>query len=139
MKRVTGIGGIFFKAKDPGTMNEWYKKHLGFKQAGDGSVLFEWRNASAPGEKNYTAWSPFKKETKYFEPSQKDYMINLRVENLEALMEALKKEGVQVAGEIEKVEYGKFAWIIDPEGNKIELWEPVDSEFTKLYEGNTIH
>ncbi|HMG68006.1 MAG TPA: VOC family protein [Chitinophagaceae bacterium] len=139
MKRVTGIGGIFFKTNDAKAMNEWYKKHLGFKQAGDNSILFEWRNTDTPEEKNYTVWSPFKNDTKYFEPSQKDYMINLRVENLEALMEELKKEGVQIASEIEKFEYGKFASIIDPEGNKIELWEPVDSEFTKLYEGNTIH
>jgi len=93
----------------------------------------------APEQKGYTAWGAFKEDTKYFQPSQKDYMINLRVENLEELIEQLEKEGVQVVGEIEKYEYGNFGWIIDPEGNKIELWEPVDNEFTKMYEGKTIH
>jgi predicted enzyme related to lactoylglutathione lyase len=139
MKRVTGIGGIFFKTKDAKMLNEWYVKHLGFKQSADGSILFEWRNTDAPEEKGYTVWSTFKETRKYFEPSTKDYMINLRVENLEALIEELKSEGVQAVGEIETYEYGKFGWVIDPEGNKIELWEPLDNEFTKMYEGKTIH
>lgn len=120
-------------------MNKWYTKHLGFKQAGDEAILFEWRNTDAPEEKGYAVWAPFKETTKYFDPSQKEYMINLRVENLEALMEELKKECVQIVGEMEKYEYGKFGWIMDPEGNKIELWEPIDKEFTKMYEGKTIH
>jgi predicted enzyme related to lactoylglutathione lyase len=139
MKRVTGIGGIFFKSRDTKTLNDWYARHLGFKQSGDGSILFEWRDSDNPGKKGYTVWSPFKETTKYFEPSPKDYMINLRVENLEALLEELKKEGVEVAGEMEVHDYGKFGWIIDPEGNKIELWEPVDEVFTKMYDGKTIH
>jgi catechol 2,3-dioxygenase-like lactoylglutathione lyase family enzyme len=108
MKRVTGIGGIFFKTKDAKKLNEWYAMHLGFKQADDEAILFEWRNTDAPEEKNYTVWAPFKESTKYFEPSSKEYMINFRVENLEALMEGLKEEGVQIIGEIEKYEYGKF-------------------------------
>jgi predicted enzyme related to lactoylglutathione lyase len=139
MKKVTGIGGIFFKTKDAKSLNAWYVKHLGFKQADDGGILFESRNADAPEEKTYTVWGTFKETTNYFEPSQKEFMINLRVEDLETLLEELKKEGVQVVGEMEIYEYGKFGWVIDPEGNKIELWEPVNKEFTKMYEGKTIH
>ena len=139
MKKVTGIGGIFFKTKNAKALNEWYVKHPGFTQADDGGILFEWRNTDAPEQKGYTVWGTFKENTNYFEPSQKDFMINLRVENLEGILEELKKEGVQVVGEIEKYEYGEFGWVIDPEGNKIELWEPSDGEFTKMYEGKTIH
>ena len=139
MKKVTGIGGVFFKSKDSDKLNEWYVKHLGFTQAEDGGILFEWRDTDQPEKKGYTVWSPFKETTKYFEPSQKEFMINLRVENLEALLEQLKKDGAQVVGEMETYEYGKFGWVMDPEGNKIELWEPVDSEFTKMYDGKTIH
>jgi predicted enzyme related to lactoylglutathione lyase len=139
MKKVTGIGGVFFKSKDSKKLNEWYLKHLGFKQAEDGGILFEWRETDQPEKKGYTVWSPFKETTKYFEPSQKEFMINLRVENLKDLLEQLKKEGAQVVGEMEMYEYGKFGWVIDPEGNKIELWEPVDTVFTKMYDGKTIH
>ena len=141
MKKVTGIGGIFFKCKDAKTMNAWYQQHLGFKKLSDEeqSMMFEWRDADDPSQTGYTVWGPFKESTTYFEPSQKDYMINLRVENLEALLEELKQAGVPIIGEMESYEYGKFGWIMDPEGNKIELWEPVDSEFTKIYEGKTIH
>jgi len=120
MKRVTGIGGVFFKSNDAKKLNEWYVKHLGFIQNEDGSILFEWRNTDAPDKKSYTVWSAFKESTTYFEPSRKDFMVNLRVENLEELMKELKKEGVQTVGEIQKFEYGNFAWIIDPDGNKIE-------------------
>ena len=138
MKRVTGIGGIFFKSKDPKATTAWYSKHLGFTVADDGGVLFETKNPGT-GKTAYTVWSPFKETTEYFKPSEKQFMFNFRVENLEALLEELKKEGVQVVGEIEEYSYGKFGWIVDPEGNKIELWEPVDSEFTKLYKGKTIY
>ncbi len=126
MKKVTGLGGIFFKCKDAGIMNDWYIKHLGFKQAEDGGILFEWRDTDKPDQKGYTVWGPFKETTKYFEPSQKDFMINLRVQNLEELLKQLKEEGVSIVGEMETYEYGKFGWIMDPEGNKIELWEPKD-------------
>lgn len=96
MKKVKGIGGIFFKSKDATRLNARYSKHLGFRQADNGAILFEWRNADAPEEKNYTAWAPFNDTTKYFEPSHKDYMINFRVEDLEGLLAELKKEGVQL-------------------------------------------
>ena len=138
MKRVTGIGGIFFKSKDPEKMREWYQKNLGLKTNEYGS-LFEFKSTDEPESKGYLQWSPFSEKTKHFEPSQKEFMINYRVENLEKLLEELAKEGVEIVGEMESYEYGKFAHIMDPEGNKIELWEPVDSVFTKLYEGKTTH
>ena len=123
MKKVTGIGGIFFKCKDPKKMNEWYKTHLGFETTQYGTN-FEWREAADPAKKGSTQWSPFAETTKYFEPSAKDFMINYRVENLEALVEQLKNEGVTIVDKIESFDYGKFVHIIDAEGNKIELWEP---------------
>ena len=129
MKRVTGIGGIFFKCKDPEEVKKWYNDHLGIKTDQYGGV-FVWREHNDPEQKGYTAWSPFSDNSKYFSPSKKDFMFNYRVENLEKLLEALKKEGVEIVGEIEEYEYGKFGWIMDPEGNKIELWEPVDSKLT---------
>lgn len=123
MKKVTGIGGIFFKCKDPNKMNEWYKKHLGFDTNQYGSN-FEWRQATDPTKKGSTQWSTFPETTKYFEPSTKEFMINYRVENLDTLVEQLKNEGVTIVDKIEASEYGKFVHIMDVEGNKIELWEP---------------
>jgi predicted enzyme related to lactoylglutathione lyase len=123
-KRVTGIGGIFFKAEDPKKMNEWYAKHLGVQ------MVFKWKELdhdekAAPAQ---TIWSPFKANTQYFAPSDKPFMINYRVENLAELLDALSKEGIQKVGGIEEHPYGKFAWIMDPEGHKIELWEPIDDD-----------
>lgn len=131
MKKVTGIGGIFFKCKDPGKMREWYKAHLGLNTNQYGAV-FEWRQGADSTQKGFTQWSPFKETTKYFEPSTKDFMINYRVENLEALVDQLKKENVTITDSIQTVEYGKFVHILDIEQNKIELWEPNDIEFDKL-------
>jgi len=125
MKKVTGIGGIFFKCKDPKAINEWYKAHLGLNTSPYGTS-FEWREAEDSAKKGITQWAPFADSTKYFEPSTKDFMINYRVENLEALVEQLKNEGVTIVDKIEGSEYGKFVHVLDPEGNKIELWEPVD-------------
>ncbi len=137
-KKVTGIGGIFFKCKDPDGMKDWYNKNLGLVTNEYGS-LFEFRNADRPGEVNYLQWSLMTEETKYYEPSKKEFMINYRVENIEALVEELKADGVEVVDEIESFEYGKFVHIMDPEGNKIELWEPVDQPFTDEYKGKTTH
>ena len=123
MKKVTGIGGIFFKSKNPQEMKDWYGKHLGLNVTPYG-VIFETRKVDNPEEKSSTIWSPFKEDTNYFAPSPKEFMINYQVENLEALLEALKAEGVEQVGEMQVHEYGKFAHIMDPEGNKIELWEP---------------
>ena len=126
MKKVTGIGGVFFKSKDPKKMKEWYKAHLGFDTT-DYGATFEWIEESDPAKKGSTTWSPFAETTKEFEPSTKDFMINYRVADLEALVEELKKEGVTIVDEIATYDqYGKFVHIIDLEGNKIQLWEPYD-------------
>jgi predicted enzyme related to lactoylglutathione lyase len=123
MKKVKGIGGIFFKSENPDQMREWYNKHLGIEGDKWGSV-FHWRENDNPDKQNQTVWNPFPKDTKYFTPSRKSFMLNYIVENLEELIAELKAEGVKIVGEIQVFDYGKFAWIQDPEGNKIELWEP---------------
>ena len=125
VKKVTGIGGIFFKCKDPKQVREWYKTHLGI-DAGQYGANFKWRQDADSTKKGSTQWAPFSETTKYFDPSTKDFMINYRVGNLEALVEQLKSEGVTIVDKIEGSDYGKFVHIIDVEGNKIELWEPVD-------------
>lgn len=130
-RRVTGIGGVFLKADDPVSTRDWYQKHLGIK-SGQWGGTFQWHHAEDPSKKGFTAWSIFKSDTTYTDPSNKDAMINYRVENLEELLEALKAEGVELVGEMESFEYGKFGWIMDPNGYKIELWEPVDEEYAKM-------
>lgn len=125
MRRVTGIGGIFFKCNDPEKMKAWYKTHLGFNMDAYGAK-FEWQQSTEANTKGYTLWSPFPDKTKYFEPSARDFMMNYTVENLDALVEELKKEGVTILDNIETYDYGKFVHILDVEGNKIELWEPLD-------------
>lgn len=122
-KRVTGIGGFFFKCKDPKAIRNWYNQHLGLN-TNDYGASFMWKDEN--GNNCSTQWSPFQEDTKYFQPSEKEFMQNFRVENLEWLLAELKKEGVTIVGEMETYSYGKFAWILDPEGNKIELWEPLD-------------
>lgn len=125
-KRVTGIGGLFFKSNDPKASKAWYKKHLGFN-TDDYGTTFWWKDKN--GKDCSTQWSPFDADTTYFEPSPKAFMFNYRVENLEALLDVLKAEGVTIVGEMETFDYGKFAWILDNENNKIELWEPIDAAF----------
>jgi predicted enzyme related to lactoylglutathione lyase len=124
MKRVTSLGGIFIKCQDPKKIREWYHDHLGLNT--DGYETFEWRHADEPNKKGYTLWSTFKENTDYFEPSEKEFMINFRVENLEELLKILKEEGIEQIGEMQIYDYGKFAHIMDPEGTKIELWEAND-------------
>ena len=131
MKRVTGIGDIFFKCKDPKNMREWYSRHLGLNTNQYGAV-FEWYQGADSTKKGFSQWSAFNEKTKYFEPSDKDFMINYRVADLESLVKQLKIEGVTVLDSIETYEYGKFAHIMDIEGNKIELWESNDIEYEKL-------
>ena len=114
-------------------MREWYSTHLGLNTNEYGAV-FEWRQGADTTKKGFTQWSPFTEKTKYFEPSTKDFMINYRVENLEGLVDQLRKDSVTIVDTIETVEYGKFVHIMDLEGNKIELWEPNDIEFEKLGE-----
>ena len=130
-KRVTGIGGVFLKAKDPEQTRQWYKRHLGIK-SGKWGGTFEWRHADDPARTGYTAWSIFDEATDYTDPSEKDAMINYRVENLEELLKHLKEEGVEIVGEMESYEYGKFGWIMDPNGYKIELWEPNDDAYEDI-------
>jgi predicted enzyme related to lactoylglutathione lyase len=125
MKKVTGIGGIFFKCKDPKQMKEWYKTHLGLN-TNDYGATFDWKEGFDSTKKGSTTWSPFSETTKYFEPSTKDFMINYRVADLQGLVEELKKEGVTILDKIETYDYGKFVHILDVEGNKVELWEPID-------------
>ncbi|MFT4781557.1 MAG: putative enzyme related to lactoylglutathione lyase [Psychroserpens sp.] len=127
-KRVTGIGGIFFKSKDPKALKDWYSKYLGFNTDDYGST-FWWKDKE--GNECSTQWSPFKNDAKYFEPSKKEFMFNYRVENLKELLVTLKEEGVTILGEMEAHSYGKFGWILDNEGNKIELWEPIEQVFKK--------
>jgi predicted enzyme related to lactoylglutathione lyase len=121
-KRVTGIGGVFFKSEDPKKLKGWYERHLGVTE------VFKWKDLDDPDAKApaQTVWSPFKKDTDYFNPSEKPFMLNYRVENLVELLNVLQEERVQIVGAIQEFSYGKFAWIVDPEGNKIELWEPID-------------
>ncbi|MCB9236103.1 MAG: VOC family protein [Bacteroidia bacterium] len=133
-KRVTGLGGVFFKCKNPEELRNWYGQHLGIESTQYGG-MFEWREKENPNQVGTTAWNPFSDKTKYFAPSEKDYMLNYRVENLEELLKVLKEEGVEVVGEMQSFEYGKFGWIMDPEGNKIELWEPVDEPLLDSNEG----
>jgi predicted enzyme related to lactoylglutathione lyase len=122
-KKVTGIGGVFFKCKDPKAIKAWYKTHLGLNTDQYGTS-FEWRQAVDSTKKGYTQWAPFSEKTKYFEPSEKDFMIDYRVGDLNRLVEQLKIEGVAIVDNIEVSDYGKFVHILDPENNKIELWEP---------------
>ena len=129
--RVTGIGGIFFKAKDPKAVKEWYSANLGMKVDNFGAP-FEFRNANRPEEVNYLNWDAFVDSTNYFSPSEREFMINYRVQNLEGLVAKLKANGVTIVDEIATYEYGKFVHIIDLEGTKIELWEPVDSVLSQM-------
>jgi predicted enzyme related to lactoylglutathione lyase len=129
--KVTGIGGIFFFSENTEKTKEWYAKNLGLEVNQWGSS-FEFRNAHRPDEINYLQWSPFKKGSEYFNPSKKEFMINYRVQNIEGLVNKLKENGVTVLDSIESYDYGKFVHIMDDEGNKIELWEPVDHVFTSM-------
>ena len=131
--KVTGIGGIFFYSDNVEGLKQWYHNNLGL-ETNDWGASFEFRNANNPEEKNYLQWSPFKKESTYFRPSNKEFMINYRVQNIEGLIEKLKNNKVTILDAITTYDYGKFVHIMDNEGNKIELWEPVDSVFTEIDE-----
>jgi predicted enzyme related to lactoylglutathione lyase len=125
-KRVTGLGGFFFKTDDPDATKNWYKNHLGLNTDQYGCTF---ESKDKDGNDCSTQWSPMKKDTPYFSPSKSSFMMNFRVENLVELLAALKEEGVIIVGEIETYDYGKFGWILDPDGNKIELWEPIEKAF----------
>ena len=120
MARAIGLGGIFFKARDPKALADWYAKHLGISISPFGGAKF-FEDAQRPG---CTLWTPFKEDTQYFAPSEKPFMINFRVDDLDALLGQLRSAGVQVDEKVDKSEYGNFGWVMDPEGNRVELWQP---------------
>jgi predicted enzyme related to lactoylglutathione lyase len=124
MKRVTGIGGIFFKAKDPKALAAWYQKHLGVDIKAWGGTSFEWVDEDGKPVAGQTAWSIASMQSDQFAPSTASFMINYRVADLPALIQALREEGCDVLDKVDDSEYGKFGWVVDPEGNKVELWEP---------------
>ncbi len=124
MKRVTGIGGVFFKAKNPERMRDWYKQHLGIDVQEWGGAAFRWVDADGTPLGGTTAWAVKPDQPDTFAPSTASFMVNYRVADLNALLKALKQEGCNVLDKTDESEYGKFGWVIDPEGNKVELWEP---------------
>jgi predicted enzyme related to lactoylglutathione lyase len=124
MKRVTGIGGIFFKANDPKTLQAWYKQHLGIDVQPWGGAAFTWTDNEGKPFAGTTIWSIGSAEGDQFAPSTSTFMINYRVDDLLALVKVLREEGCHVLEKVDDSEYGKFAWVIDPEGNKVELWQP---------------
>ena len=124
MKRVTGIGGVFFKAKDASALQAWYKRHLGIDVQAWGGTVFNWADAEGKPVAGTTVWSIDSAQGDHFAPGTATFMVNYRVEDLHALVEVLREEGCHVLEKTEDSEYGKFAWVIDPEGNKVELWQP---------------
>ncbi len=137
-KRVVGVGGVFFKSKNPKKTREWYARHLGFRVDPYGAC-FEWRTAGNTRKKGWTVWSPMARKTDYMKPSRKEFMINFIVADLRKLLKSLKKEGIKQVGEIQEYDYGLFAHIMDPDGVKIELWEPVYRDFSKMVKGKTTY
>ena len=124
MKRVTGIGGIFFKAKDPAALRAWYQEHLGMNVESWGGMAFPWAGPDNPKGEGVTIWTVFDPDSSYFAPSNSPFMVNYRVADLHGLLALLRDEGCDVDAKVEESEYGKFGWVMDPEGNRIELWEP---------------
>lgn len=126
MKRVTGIGGVFFTAKDPAALGAWYKTHLGIDVKPWGGAAFDWTDEAGKPVGGTTAWSIGNGAN--FAPSKAPFMINYRVADLHGLLNALRAEGCQVLDKVEEAEYGKFGWVLDPEGNKVELWQPPEGQ-----------
>jgi predicted enzyme related to lactoylglutathione lyase len=124
MARVTGIGGVFLKARDPKALGDWYRVHLGLDVQAWGGTKFEWDKCTTKERPGVTVWSLFPEDSKYFAPSTARFMVNYRVENLAQVLSELRAEGCTVDERMEESEYGKFGWVMDPEGNRVELWEP---------------
>lgn len=124
MERVTGIGGIFFKSPDPKALAAWYEKHLGIPVETWGGAIFRLSDMMEPERENYVVWTPFKSDTKYFDPSPSPFMVNFRVRSLDAMLSQLREAGVPVDTRVEESEFGRFGWCTDPDGNRLELWEP---------------
>jgi catechol 2,3-dioxygenase-like lactoylglutathione lyase family enzyme len=131
MERVTGLGGVVFTCADPEATREWYRTDLGIESTKDGAI-FPWREMDDHSKTGQTVWSLFPATTHYFDPAGKSFMLNYRVGDVERLIEQLRAEGVTIVGSIEKYPYGKFGWIMDPDENKIELWEPIDEKQSHL-------
>jgi predicted enzyme related to lactoylglutathione lyase len=124
LRRVTGIGGIFFKARDPKALGDWYRRHLGIPLEDWGGAVFRWKSPENPSGVGTTAFSIFDSETSYLGTGSSPFMINFRVADLDALLAQLRAEGCEVSDEAQDSEYGKFGWVTDPEGNRVELWQP---------------
>ncbi len=124
MIKVTGIGGVFFKARDPKTLGAWYEAHLGVQYEDWGGTQFHWRRHDAPERIGFTVWSLFKQDSTYFDPGDKPFMVNYIVDDLDAMRAQLRAGGVTVDDKVEASEFGRFGWAMDPEGNRFELWEP---------------
>lgn len=129
MTRVTGIGGIFFKARDPDALRTWYRTHLGIDAQAWGGVAFRWNDPAVPDRDGVTVWSVFPAESTYFDPSTAPFMVNYRVADLNRVLTDLRAEGCVVDDRTEESEFGKFGWVTDPEGNRLELWEPPPGRF----------
>jgi len=129
MQRVTGIGGIFFKARNPEGLRDWYRRHLGLDIQAWGGTTFPWQRPEAPEPHGVTVWTIFPASTDYFDPSPAAFMVNYRVADLEGLLAVLRDEGCTVDERTETSEFGKFGWVMDPEGNRIELWQPPSGAF----------
>ena len=127
MAKVTGLGGLFFKATDVDTTRDWYSKHLGLEFSEWGGWGWEWRDRDDPDRVGRTEWAPFKADTEYMAPSDQPFMMNFRVDDLDAMIQQLTAAGIELIGEPEDTEYGKFAWVMDPNGIKLELWQPPDA------------
>ena len=128
MNRVTGIGGIFIKSPDTARLREWYQKHLGIPVESWGGTAFKWKGPENPDGGGTTVWSVFEAGSGYFDPSQAPFMVNYRVDKLQPLLAALRAEGCRVEEKVEESEFGKFGWVVDPDGNKIDLWEPPEGQ-----------
>ena len=124
MEKVTGIGGVFWKSKDPKALQAWYAERLGVPVHDGGVMMLEWEDPTHPSRKGQTVVAPFPADTKYFEPSTAPFMVNFRVRDLDAMLAQLRAAGVRVDDKIDESEYGRFGWVIDPDGNRIELWQP---------------
>ncbi len=131
MAKVVGIGGVFFKAKDPKALSAWYRERLGLETQPWGGAILEHGRLDKPGKLGQTVWNPFPADTKYFEPSDKPYMINLRVDNLAAMLDQLRAAGAKVLDRGEDGDNGKFGYVVDPDGNVVELWEMRDEDLPK--------
>lgn len=127
MGRVTGIGGVFFRSRDTAATRDWYRDHLGI-ESDEYGANFRWRELDDPEHVGHTVWGPFSADTEYFGPKGAEFMVNYRVEDLAGLLKALAAQGVEIAGDVEELEYGRFAWIVDCDGRRVELWEPIGEE-----------